>query len=208
MPRTANQLVVDNVSFSLRAGQGLGIVGPSASGKSSLVRALVGCGSPQEARSGSMEQRSSIGAPRRGIDYIGYLRKMSNSFRGPSPRTSPVSRGARRGGDDRGSPKPPRSTNLFCDCRKDTRRKFGDNGAVLSSGQRQRIALARALYRNPFIVVLDEPSSNLDQEGDVALTTALLGVRNAAASLPLWRTGHRPFASVDTLMLCGTGPRR
>ncbi len=60
--------------------------------------------------------------------------------------------------------------------------RIGEGGIGLSGGQRQRIGLARALFRDPFLVVLDEPNANLDSEGDAALTEAILGVRRRGGS--------------------------
>jgi ATP-binding cassette subfamily C protein len=76
---------------------------------------------------------------------------------------------------------------------------------VLSAGQRQRIALARALYRDPFLIVLDEPNSNLDSDGEAALTQAMLGVRNRGGIVIV--VAHRPsaLAGVDLVLVMANG---
>jgi ATP-binding cassette subfamily C protein len=81
----------------------------------------------------------------------------------------------------------------------------GDHGSALSAGQAQRIALARALYRDPFLVVLDEPNSNLDAEGDEALTRAILGLRARGAITVV--IAHRPsaIAGVDYILIMAKG---
>jgi ATP-binding cassette subfamily C protein len=81
--------------------------------------------------------------------------------------------------------------------------QIGEGGLTLSAGQRQRIALARALYRDPFLVVLDEPSSNLDAEGEAALTQAILGVRARGGIAVV--IAHRPSAvnGVDHILFMG-----
>ena len=78
--------------------------------------------------------------------------------------------------------------------------QIGESGAVLSAGQRQRIALARALYRDPFLVVLDEPNSNLDADGDKALTQAIMRVRQRGGIVIV--VAHRPsaLAGVDQVL--------
>ena len=83
--------------------------------------------------------------------------------------------------------------------------RIGDGGSFLSSGQRQRIGIARALYGDPFLVVLDEPNSNLDAEGDEALARAIAGVR-ARGGIAVVVT-HRPstLTSVDLVALVMEG---
>jgi len=81
----------------------------------------------------------------------------------------------------------------------------GENGASLSAGQVQRIALARALYHEPFLVVLDEPNSNLDAEGEAALTRAVFRVRERGGIVVI--IAHHPsvLAAVDTLLVMRGG---
>jgi ABC-type protease/lipase transport system fused ATPase/permease subunit len=83
--------------------------------------------------------------------------------------------------------------------------ELGPSGTALSAGQRQRIALARALYGNPFLVVLDEPNSNLDAEGEAALSQAISGVRERGGIAIV--IAHRPsaLASVDMIGLIQNG---
>ena len=82
---------------------------------------------------------------------------------------------------------------------------LGPNGFTLSAGQRQRIALARALYDNPFLIVLDEPNSNLDAEGEAALTQAILKIRSRGGIAVL--IAHRPsaLAAVDLIGVIQNG---
>ena len=205
LPPGSNTIVVQDVAFSLKAGQGLGIVGPSASGKSSLVRAIVGVWITVRGKvridGATLDQWSSetLG------EHIGYLPQDMELFAGtiaqniarlePSPASEKVIAAARAAGVH----------ELILALPGGYETQMGEGGAALSAGQRQRIGLARALYGDPFLVVLDEPNSSLDQEGDEALTRAILGVRARGGIVVV--VAHRPsaVAGVDQLLVMRGG---
>src|SRR5262245_3915179 len=107
----------------------------------------------------------------------------------------------------RSSPQPrrPACMNSSPSLRKVYETHVGERGETLSAGQAQRIALARALYGDPFLVVLDEPNSNLDAEGDDALTRAILGVRRRNGIVVV--VAHRPsaIAGLDLILAMTLG---
>jgi ABC-type protease/lipase transport system fused ATPase/permease subunit len=172
-----NALAVQDASFQLSASQGLGIIGPSASGKSSLARAIVGVWRPLRGKvrldGAALEQWS----PEALGQHVGYLPQDVELFAGTieqniarfeeDPDAEAVIAAARAAGVH----------DLVLRLPDGYDTTIGEAGLGLSAGQRQRIGLARALYRDPFLVVLDEPNSNLDAEGEEALTQAILGVR-------------------------------
>jgi ATP-binding cassette subfamily C protein len=204
-PPGTPRLVVQDVSFQLQAGQGLGIIGPSASGKSSLVHALVGVWTPVRGKvridGAALDQWSSgdLGP------HIGLLRQEVELFSGsiaeniarfqPNARADDVIAAARDAGVH--------ELILRLPDGYDTR--IGDGGAGLSAGQRQRVGLARALYGDPFLVILDEPNSNLDNEGENALTQAILGVRRRGGICVV--VAHRPsaLAALDLILIMADG---
>jgi ABC-type protease/lipase transport system fused ATPase/permease subunit len=83
--------------------------------------------------------------------------------------------------------------------------QIGEQGATLSAGQRQRVGLARALYGDPFLVVLDEPDANLDSEGMLALTQAILSVRTRGGIVIVIAHRHNVLTNVDLLLAMNLG---
>jgi PrtD family type I secretion system ABC transporter len=204
-PGTARYVVRD-VSFELKAGQGLGIIGPSGSGKSSLIRCLAGVWKPAGGRvkidGAALDQWSPDARGR----YLGYLPQDVELFAGTVAENITRFEKDRDDGALIAASRAASVHDLILNLPEGYETDIGENGSALSAGQRQRIALARALYRDPFIVILDEPNSNLDQEGDLALTRAIAGVRERGGIVIV--VAHRPsaLAAVDTalLMIGGT----
>lgn len=197
--------IVQNASFRLAAGDGLGIIGPSASGKSTLVRALVGAWLPQRGQVRLDDATLDQWTPEALGRNIGYLPQDIELFEGSVAeniaRFDPEADGA--GIIAAATAAGVHTMILNLPQGYDTR--IGEGGAALSAGQRQRIALARALYGDPFLVVLDEPNSNLDADGDVALTQAIASVRQRGGVVIV--IAHRPsaLAGLDLLIVMAAG---
>ena len=205
VPPGEQKIVVADVSFVLDAGSGLGIIGPTASGKSSLVRTLVGVWRPVRGNvrldGAALDQWShdALG------EHIGYLPQDVELFAGT------VAQNISRFEDNADSNlviaagRAAGVHDLIVNLPDGYDTEVGENGAALSSGQAQRIGLARALYRDPFLVVLDEPNANLDSEGDEALTTAIAGVRKRGGIVIV--VAHRPsaIAAVDLILVMSKG---
>ena len=205
VPPGTGRVVVQDAAFQLKAGQGLGIIGPSASGKSSLGRAMVGVWPAARGRirldGAALDQWS----PEALGPHIGYLPQDMELFAGsvaeniarfePEPSSEAIIAAARAAGVH----------ELILGLPDGYGTQIGEGGAALSAGQRQRIGLARALYGDPFLVVLDEPNSSLDGEGDEALTQAILGVRARGGIVVV--IAHRPsaLAGVDNLLVMRGG---
>jgi ATP-binding cassette subfamily C protein len=201
----SEKTLVAEVSFQLKAGSALGVIGASASGKSSLVRALVGAWRPSRGSvrldGATIEQWSpdALG------EHIGYLPQDVELFEGsiaeniarfaPDPPTEQVLAAANAAGVHQ----------LIVNLPEGYNTQIGEQGALLSAGQKQRVALARALYGNPFLVVLDEPNSNLDAEGEDALTRAILGVRARGGIVVVVAHRSSALVAVDHVMTMAQG---
>jgi PrtD family type I secretion system ABC transporter len=192
VPPQANRVVLQDVEFTLEAGSALGIIGPSASGKSSLARLLVGVWPPARGRvcldGASLDQWSPALLGR----YIGYLPQNVELFDGTVAEN--ISRFEKGTDADAvlAAAKAAGVHQMILNLSDGYETQIGEAGEQLSAGQRQRIALARALYGDPFLVVLDEPNSNLDEEGDSALSAAITSVRNRKGIVVV--IAHRPSA--------------
>lgn len=198
-------LIVKDVTFGVRAGQGVGIIGPSGSGKSTLARALVAIWPPA---------RGTIRLDGAEIDHwdsealgpsIGYLPQGVELFDGTvAENISRFSAGAKPDAIIEAA-KLAGVHDLILSFADGYDSRIGAAGAILSAGQRQRIGLARALYGKPFLVVLDEPNASLDAEGETALINAIISIRQSGSVVII--IAHRPnvLAAVDHVLVLAQG---
>jgi ATP-binding cassette subfamily C exporter for protease/lipase/ATP-binding cassette subfamily C protein EexD len=197
-------VILKGVSFKLGAGEALGLIGPSASGKSTLARLIIGAWRPMsggvrlDGADISLWSREAIGR------HIGYLPQDVELFFGTVaeniarlkvPDDEAVVDAAKRAHAHELIMRLPRGYDT----------PIGEAGSALSAGQRQRVALARALYGSPRLVVLDEPNAFLDGDGEVALLNTLAGLKSSGVTTVL--ITHRPslLACVDKVLVLRDG---
>jgi PrtD family type I secretion system ABC transporter len=204
----ANTPILTNVNFRLTAGEVLGVIGPNGSGKSSLSRVILGIWPPA---------RGSVRLDNAALDqwdpnalglHLGYMAQMVELFPGtvaeniarmaPEPDSVAVLRAAQSAGAHDMILRLPNGYDTM----------IGDGGQGLSIGQQQRIAIARALYGDPFLVLLDEPSANLDGEGEAALQNAMkqLKLRRAIVIVVVHR--RSALALCDKVLVLLNGQQR
>ncbi|MGH6877741.1 MAG: type I secretion system permease/ATPase [Rhizomicrobium sp.] len=198
------RMILSGVNFSLAAGESLGIIGPSASGKSTLMRLLVGAW-PCLTGHVRLDGADIFSWPRTELSrYIGYLPQdvelFASSVRQNIARLTEgdpekVVAAARLAGAHEMILALPRGYDT----------EIGDTGHKLSGGQRQRIGIARALYGDPRFVVLDEPNSNLDNVGEQALQATILELKKRRVTFII--VSHRPMtlSVVDRILILREG---
>lgn len=204
-PPGTRTLTVSDVSFRLDAGDALAVIGRSGSGKTSLARVVCGIW-------GAL--RGSIRLDGATLDQwstdqisqiVGYVPQSIELFQGTIAQN--ISR-FRQDADREAilnAAKAADCHDLIVRLEGGYDYLIGPHGAGLSAGQQQRIALARALYGDPFLVVLDEPNSNLDFEGEAALGAAIKRIRDRGGMVVV--IAHRPsvVAHVWHIMVMGNG---
>ncbi len=204
-PPGDRRTLIEGVTFRLEAGSGLGIIGPSGAGKSTIARVIVGVWPATRGKvrldGAALEHWDAEQLGR----HIGYLPQDVELFAGTvadniarfdaEPSQEAIMAAARNADVH----------ELILRLPLGYMTEIGTSGAALSAGQRQRIGLARALYRDPFLVVLDEPNSNLDSQGEKALTEAVLGVRARGGIVVV--IAHRPtiLSGVDQVVMMNDG---
>ena len=197
--------IVQNISFNLKAGMGLALLGASASGKTSLSKALVGIWPAQHGvvrlDGAALDQWRNEDLGR----HIGYLPQEVALFDGtvaenicrfdPGATSDAILRAAQIAGVHETVLRLPEGYST----------RIGQGGMALSAGQRQRVGLARAVFGDPFLVVLDEPNANLDAEGENALGRAIQILRQMGSIVIV--ISHRPnaLAALDMALVLYEG---
>jgi ATP-binding cassette subfamily C protein PrsD len=197
--------IVSSVSFSLKAGMGLALLGASASGKTSLSKALVGI---WPAKGGAVRLDGAAIDQWRSEDlgrHIGYLPQDVALFDGTiaenicrfdeSATSEAIIKAAQISGVH----------DLIVRLPNGYSTQIGQGGSSLSAGQRQRVGLARAVYGDPFLIVLDEPNANLDADGENALSRAIQILRQNKSIVIV--ISHRPsvIAALDMALVLYEG---
>lgn len=201
---TGGRPIIKGISFLMPAGQSLAIIGASASGKSTLCKLLLRIWKPTTGKVRIDRADLATWDQEKLGPFLGYLPQDVELFAG-----SVAENIARLGGLDSqkiiAAARMAGVHEMILSLPKGYDTQIGDGGAALSGGQRQRIGLARALYGNPRLVVLDEPNSNLDEEGEACLAQALLHMKKQHTTLVV--VTHKPnlLSIVDNIMVLQDG---
>jgi PrtD family type I secretion system ABC transporter len=187
-PRTQNP-ILRNISFALEPGQVLGLIGPSAAGKTTLARCITGAWRPSAGIVRLDGADIGVWLTADGGEHVGYLPQDVELFAGAVRDNI-----ARLGDADPAkvieAAKLVGLHEVIMRLPKGYDTDIGDGGVKLSGGQRQRIGLARAVFGNPRLVVLDEPNSSLDAEGEAALVDAIAQLKRRGTTVLV--IAHRP----------------
>lgn len=208
VPPGESMAVLRGVSFRLEPGQALGVIGPSGSGKSTLARALIGVWRPAGGSirldGATLDQYDpdTLGS------YVGYLPQRVALFDGTIAENIARLQAEPDGGKVVEAAKKAAAHDMIVKLPEGYDTKVSTLGGRLSGGQIQRIGLARALYGDPVLLVLDEPNSNLDNDGSMALNIAIRAMKDAGKSILIM--AHRPAAiqECDLLLVLEEGTRR
>lgn len=204
MPPGGQRPTLFNASFVLEAGTTLGVIGPSAAGKSSLVRGLVGVWPVVSGaiRLDGFELRQWD--PEQLGQHIGYLPQDVELFSGTVAQniarftdfqSEDVIEAAQIAGVHEVIQALPQGYGT----------QIGDGGATLSGGQRQRLALARTIFRKPALIVLDEPNANLDTDGEQALSRAIAHMKSLGRTIVFVTHKTNLLAFADKIMILQNG---
>jgi ATP-binding cassette subfamily C protein EexD len=206
-PPGSRNMTLKNITFAVPAGQTVGILGPSASGKSTLARALLGIW-PVAAGKVRLDGADIFSWNREELgSHIGYLPQDIELFEGT------ISENIARFGEIDAEEVVAAAVaagvhQLILNLPNGYDTAIAAQGGGLSGGQRQRIGLARALYGRPSLIVLDEPNSNLDEVGEQALALALKGVKERGATVFIITHRVNVLALTDALLVLADGQLR
>ncbi len=196
--------ILKNISFAVQAGSVVGIIGPSASGKSTLARALLGVWAPQhgvvrlDGADINNWDKQELGP------YVGYLPQDIELFEGS------ISENIGRFGEIESekviaAAKTAGVHEMILQLPNGYDTVIGSDGVNLSGGQRQRVGLARAIYGKPRLIILDEPNSNLDEVGERALAQAIQEIKATGATIFIITHRTNILAQLDRLLVMSTG---
>lgn len=205
VPPGAAAPVLRNLSFTLPPGRALGVIGPSGSGKSSLARALSGVWHPAAGRIRLAGATLDQYDPDRLGSYIGYLPQRVTLFDGTIAENIARLHAGADAGRIVAAARAAAAHQMILKLPNGYDTQVATMGSRLSGGQIQRIGLARALYGDPVLLILDEPNSNLDNDGSIALNSAIRTAKARGASVLIM--AHRPAAiqECDLLLVLQDG---